>query len=75
MAMPGSNRLLPEPPKRTVLLKLLTHFQNVLHCVLIASAAVTATLQHWLVTGVILAPFVANAVIGFVQEGRGAYAA
>ncbi|MDN3721417.1 HAD-IC family P-type ATPase [Roseibium salinum] len=38
--------------------------------VLIGSAIVTAALQHWVDTGVILAVVIANAVIGFVQEGR-----
>lgn len=65
----GPNRL-PEAPKRSAVLRLLTHFHNVLIYVLIASAAVTAALQHWVDTGVILAVVLANAVIGFVQEGR-----
>lgn len=65
----GTNRL-PEPPKRNIVLRFLTHFHNVLIYVLIASAVVTAALQHWVDTGVILAVVLANAVIGFVQEGR-----
>ncbi|RIA55769.1 cation-transporting P-type ATPase [Dichotomicrobium thermohalophilum] len=65
----GQNRL-PEPPKRTPLLRFLSHFHNVLIYVLIASAAVTAILQHWVDTGVILAVVLVNAIIGFVQEGR-----
>ncbi len=65
----GPNRL-PEPPRRSVVLRFLAHFHNLLIYVLMASAAVTAALQHWVDTGVIMAVVVANAVIGFVQEGR-----
>ncbi len=65
----GPNRL-PEPPRRSLLLRFLGHFNNVLIYVLIASAAVTAALQHWIDTGVILAVVIVNAVISFVQEGR-----
>ncbi len=69
LAEHGLNRL-PEPPRRSAILRFLAHFHNVLIYVLIASAAVTALLQHWVDTGVILAVVVVNAVIGFVQEGR-----
>lgn len=65
----GPNRL-PEPPKRGPILRFLSHFHNVLIYVLLASSAVTAALQHWVDTGVILAVVIVNAVIGFVQEGR-----
>jgi magnesium-transporting ATPase (P-type) len=69
LAEHGPNRL-PEPPPRHPVLRFLAHFHNVLIYVLIASAAVTAVLQHWVDTGVILAVVVVNAVIGYVQEGR-----
>ncbi len=69
LAEHGPNRL-PEPPRRSAVLRFLAHFHNVLIYVLIGSAAVTASLRHWVDTGVILAVVVANAVIGFVQEGR-----
>ena len=65
----GPNRL-PEPPKRSPVLRFLSHFHNVLIYVLIASAVVTAALQHWVDTGIILAVVVVNAVIGYIQEGR-----
>ena len=65
----GPNRL-PEPPRRSALLRFLSHFHNLLIYVLIASAAVTAALGHAIDTGVILAVVVVNAVIGFIQEGR-----
>src|SRR6056297_1024430 len=65
----GPNRL-PEAPRRSSVLRFLSHFHNVLIYVLIASAAVTAALQHWVDTSVILAVVIVNAVIGFIQEGR-----
>lgn len=65
----GPNRL-PEPPRRSPVLRFLAHFHNVLIYVLLASAAVTALLAHWVDTGVILAVVIVNAIIGFIQEGR-----
>ena len=65
----GPNRL-PEPPRRNPLLRFLSHFHNVLIYVLLASSVLTAALQHWVDTVVILAVVVANASISFVQEGR-----
>ncbi|WGT52314.1 cation-transporting P-type ATPase [Thioclava nitratireducens] len=69
LARHGPNRL-PEPPPRSQFLRFLTHFHNVLIYVLLASAAVTGALHHWVDTGVILAVVIVNAVIGYVQEGR-----
>jgi magnesium-transporting ATPase (P-type) len=69
LAKHGPN-LLPAPPRRNPVVRFLAHFHNVLIYVLIAAAGVTAALSHWVDTGVILAVVVANAVIGFVQEGR-----
>lgn len=37
---------------------------------LLVAAIVTATLSHWVDTGVILGVVVINAIIGFVQEGK-----
>ncbi|WP_306027485.1 HAD-IC family P-type ATPase [Stappia sp. MMSF_3263] len=65
----GANRL-PEPPRRHPVLRFMAHFHNVLIYVLIGAAAITAGLGHFIDTGVILAVVIANAVIGFVQEGR-----
>jgi magnesium-transporting ATPase (P-type) len=65
----GPNRL-PEPPRRSALLRFLLQFHNVLIYVLLGSALITATLGHLLDTLVILAVVVANAVIGFIQEGK-----
>lgn len=69
LVLHGPNRL-PEPRRRNPVLRFLAHFHNVLIYVLVASAAVTAALAHWVDTCVILAVVFANAVIGFLQEGR-----
>lgn len=65
----GPNRL-PEARARGPLRRFLAQFNNVLIFVLLGAAAVTATLQHWVDTGVILAVVLANAVIGYLQEGK-----
>jgi magnesium-transporting ATPase (P-type) len=65
----GPNRL-PEPPKRSAILRFLSHFHNILIYVLIGAAVITAALGHWVDTGVILAVVLANAVIGYIQEGK-----
>lgn len=69
LAAHGPNRM-PEVRGRGPVLRFLMHFHNVLIYVLLGAAVVTATLQHWVDTGVILAVVMANAVIGFVQEGK-----
>lgn len=69
LAAHGPNEL-PAPTKRGPVARFLGQFHNVLIYVLLASAGVTAALGHWVDTGVILAVTVANAVIGFVQEGK-----
>ncbi len=65
----GPNRL-PEPPRRSPVLRFLSQFNNVLIYVLLGSAVITSTLGHLVDTGVILAVVIANAIIGFIQEGR-----
>lgn len=65
----GPNRL-PEIPRRGPVSRFLAQFWNVLVLVLLGAAAVTAGLGHWVDTGVILAVVLANAVIGFLQEGK-----
>ncbi len=65
----GPNRL-PEAKSRGPLLRFLTHFHDVLIYVLLVAGLVTALLQHWLDTGVILGVVLINAAIGFVQEGK-----
>ncbi|PKP84594.1 MAG: carbonate dehydratase, partial [Alphaproteobacteria bacterium HGW-Alphaproteobacteria-2] len=69
LAEHGPNRL-PEPTRPSPLRRLARQFNNLLLFVLIAAAAITALLGHWIDTGVILAVVLANVGIGFVQEGR-----
>ena len=64
----GPNRL-PEPPRDGLLKRFFKHFNDVLIYVLLGAAAITATLGHWIDTGVLLAAVVVNAIIGFIQEG------
>jgi len=65
----GPNRL-PEPPKRSSLVRFLMHFHNVLIYVLLGAAVITALLNHMVDTLVILAVVIVNALIGFIQEGK-----
>jgi calcium-translocating P-type ATPase len=65
----GRNQL-PEARTRGPLQRFLWQFHNVLIYVLLGAAIVTGALQHWIDTGVILAVVLANASIGFVQEGK-----
>ena len=69
LAEAGPNRL-SEAKGRGPMRRLLAQFNNVLIHVLLGAAIVTAALQHWVDTGVILAVVVANAVVGFLQEGK-----
>lgn len=65
----GPNRL-PHAPRRSPFVRFVLHFHNILIYVLLGAASITALLGHWVDTGVILAVVVANAVIGFIQEGK-----
>ena len=65
----GYNRL-PQASKRSVWLRFLQHFHNILIYVLLGSAFITAMLEHWVDSAVILAVVIANAIIGFIQEGK-----
>jgi magnesium-transporting ATPase (P-type) len=69
LAACGPNRL-PEPPRRHPLWRFLLHFHNILIYVLLGAAAITASLGHGADTAVILAVVIANAAIGFIQEGK-----
>lgn len=69
LARQGPNAL-PAAASRGMLSRFLSQFNNLLIYVLLGSAVVTALLQHWVDTGVILAVVLINAIFGFVQEGR-----
>ena len=65
----GANRL-AQAARSNPLVRFLMHFHNILIYVLIGSAVITAVLGHWIDMSVILAVVIANAVIGFIQEGK-----
>jgi P-type Ca2+ transporter type 2C len=65
----GENKL-PDKKKQSALVRFLLHFHNVLIYVLIAAAGVTALMEHWIDTVVILAVVIVNAVVGYLQEGK-----
>ena len=65
----GPNRL-PEAHTRSGLVRFLAQFHNVLIYVLLGASVITALLHHVVDTLVILAVVVANAAIGFIQEGK-----
>jgi magnesium-transporting ATPase (P-type) len=65
----GANRL-ATARKTSPLLRFLAQFHNILIYVLLGCAVVTALLDHWIDTGVVLAVVIANAIIGFIQEGK-----
>ncbi|WP_018408039.1 HAD-IC family P-type ATPase [Methylocystis rosea] len=69
LAVHGPNRL-PAGRRRSALLRFALQFHNVLIYVLLAAAFVTALMQHWIDTAVIVAVVVINAIIGFIQEGK-----
>ncbi len=69
LATYGPNRL-PEPPRNSAIRRFLMQFHNILIYVLLGSAAITSTLDHIADTAVILAVVIANAIIGFIQEGK-----
>ena len=57
-----------KPP--SVIGRFFRQFNNVLLYVLMVAAVLTALLDHWLDTAVIIAAVLVNAIVGFVQEGR-----
>ena len=65
----GPNAL-PLAARRGSLARFIDQFRSVLIYVLLASAAVTAIIGHWIDTAVIVAVVIANAVLGWFQEGR-----
>ncbi|VTN14815.1 Calcium-transporting ATPase [Raoultella terrigena] len=65
----GPNAL-PEKKGKPGWLRFLAHFNDVLIFVLLAAAALTAIMGHWVDTLVILGVTVINALIGHVQESN-----
>ena len=65
----GPNRL-PPPKRHGPVVRFLLQFHNILIYVLLVAAVVTALLEHWVDTSVILAVVIINAIVGFVQEGK-----
>ncbi|WP_133130777.1 cation-transporting P-type ATPase [Legionella yabuuchiae] len=65
----GSNKI-PETAKESIALRFLRHFNHILIYVLLGASIITALLNHWIDTFVILAVVIANACIGFIQEGK-----
>jgi calcium-translocating P-type ATPase len=69
LAEHGPNRM-PQVHSRGPMVRFLRQFHHVLIYVLLGAAVVTGALQHGVDTGVILAVVLANAIIGFIQEGK-----
>jgi magnesium-transporting ATPase (P-type) len=65
----GRNKL-ADRHRQPAWLRLLRQFHNILIYVMLAAAAMTAALEHWIDTGVLLSAVIVNAIIGFIQEGR-----
>ena len=65
----GPNRL-PTAPRPSALRRFLSHFDDVLIYILLAAAVLKAFLGDWVDFGVILVVALANALVGFLQEGQ-----
>lgn len=65
----GKN-VIPPGKKKSVLLKFLAQFHNILIYVLFVAAIVTTLMGHYVDTIVIIAVAIVNAVIGFTQEQK-----
>jgi P-type Ca2+ transporter type 2C len=65
----GPNKL-PGKKKKGWLLRFLEKFHNVLIYLLLAAAVITALMDEWVETFVILAVVIINVLISFIQEGR-----
>lgn len=69
----GPNAL-PTPKARSLIVRFLSQFNNLLILVLLGAAVLTAILGHWTDAGVIVAVCLLNATVGFVQEGKAEHA-
>ncbi len=65
----GENKL-PQTVAQSFLSRMISQFNNALIYVLLISAVVTTSLQHWLDTSVILGVVIINAIVGVIQEGK-----
>ena len=65
----GFNKL-TAAASRGPLKRFFSQFHNVLIYVLLIAAGVTAAIEHWVDSGVIVGVVVINALIGFIQEGK-----
>ncbi len=67
--MYGKNEL-PEPEKKSLAIRFLKHFNDVLIYILLFAAGITIILGHYIDTAVILMVVIINAFIGFFQENK-----
>lgn len=65
----GPNAL-PAPRGPGLLIRILRQFHHPLIYVLLVAGAVTAALQHYVDSAVIMAVVLVNAIVGFIQESR-----
>ena len=65
----GYNRLSP-PRRRPAWLRFALQFNNVLIYLMLVASVITAFLEHWIDTSVLMAAVLVNALIGFIQEGK-----
>ncbi|MCK9397874.1 MAG: HAD-IC family P-type ATPase [Methylobacter sp.] len=65
----GANTLTPVAG-RSAVKRFFIQFHNVLVYVLLVAAGVTAAVEHWIDSGVIVGVVLINAAIGFIQEGK-----
>ncbi len=69
LATYGENKLPASKPRHPVM-RFLRHFHNTLIYVLLGAALITFMLGHYIDMAVIFAVVLANAIIGFIQEGK-----
>lgn len=65
----GPNSL-KQSPRPGFIKRLIAQFNHLLIYVLLGSAAISASLSHWIDMSVILGVVLINALIGFIQEGK-----
>ncbi len=61
---------LPQAEQLSLFMRFMHQFDNILIYVLIGAATITALLEHWIDTSVILTVVIVNAIIGYIQEGK-----